>query len=279
MYHERLNPQGELHMSTVFSMLKEAVANRRLVYELAKKDFRAKYLGASLGIIWAFVQPMIMIAIYWFVFQVGFRSVPVENVPFVLWLMAGIIPWFFISESFSSSIHAITDNGYLVKKVVFNVSLLPLVKVVSALFIHLFFIGILFIMFIGYGFAPSLYHLQVIYYVAASILFAAGFSWLASSIVVFIKDVGQIVAMLLQFGFWLTPIFWSLNIVPDKYRFILKLNPVYYLVEGFRSTFIYHRWFWETPLLTLYFWIVTAMLLAAGAIIFKRLRPHFADVL
>ncbi|MFC5700855.1 ABC transporter permease [Cohnella faecalis] len=266
-------------MSTLYSMLKETVKNRRLVYELAKKDFRAKYLGASLGIIWAFVQPMIMIAIYWFVFQIGFRSVPVENVPFVLWLMAGIIPWFFISESFSSSIHAITENGYLVKKVVFNVSLLPLVKIVSALFVHLFFIGILFLMFISYGFAPSLYHLQVIYYVFASILFATGFSWLASSIVVFIKDVGQIVAMLLQFGFWLTPIFWSLNIVPDKYRFILKLNPVYYLVEGFRSTFIYHKWFWETPSLTLYFWVVTAMLLAAGAIVFKRLRPHFADVL
>lgn len=263
----------------VLAFMKDFIKNQRFIFELAKKDFKTKYLGSFLGVIWGFVQPSIQVLIFWFVFQVGFKNMPVDNIPFILWLSSAMIPWFLISDGILSGTNAILDNAYLVKKVVFRVSILPIVKIYSALFVHLFFILFLIFMFLVYGYNPTLYYLQAFYYLACIFLFVLGLTWITSSLVIFLKDIGQFVSMVIQFWFWLTPIFYSLNIVPEKYHWWLKLNPTYYLVEGYRDTFIYHKWFWEHPMLTLNFWISTVVLLAAGMFIFKKLRPHFADVL
>jgi lipopolysaccharide transport system permease protein/teichoic acid transport system permease protein len=253
--------------------------NRRLIYELTKKDLQSKFVGSFLGVVWAFMQPTISILIFWFVFQVGFKSTPIDDFPFILWLLCGMVPWFFISESIANATTSLTDNSFLVKKVVFRVSLLPIVKICSALVIHLFFVTFLFVMFLMYGYKVTLFNLQVIYYIFATICLVLGISWITSSIVVFVRDISQIVSMFLQFGFWLTPIFWNFKTIPSKYQWILKLNPVYYIVEGYRNSFIYNKWFWEDYVLTACFWAITLVLMGAGAFIFKRLRPHFADVL
>ncbi|MGN4126683.1 ABC transporter permease [Lysinibacillus sphaericus] len=255
------------------------IKDRNLILQLAKNDFKVKYLGSYLGIFWAFVHPITMILIYWFVFTVGFRTMPIDDVPFVLWLIAGIIPWFFISEAISSGTSAILDNSYLVKKVIFRVSVLPIIKILSALFIHIIFILIVFIVFFVYDYPITIHYLQVFYFLFASIALVYGISLITSSLIVFSRDIGQIVSVLLQFGFWLTPIFWSFAIVPLNLQILFKLNPIYYIVEGYRNTFIYQRWFWEDPLLTIYFWIVTSMIIGLGTILFKKLRPHFSDVL
>lgn len=246
---------------------------------MTKRDFRQRYLGSYLGILWAFIQPMITVLIFWFVFQVGFKSMPVDNFPFILWLVCGMFPWFFISDSISSATNSIIESSFLVKKIVFRVELLPIVKIMSALVVHIFFVGILFLMFAYYGYSISIYNLQILYYFFAMICFSLGISWLTSSLTVFLRDVGQFVAMLLQFGFWFTPIFWSLKIIPEEYQEILQLNPMYYLVEGYRQSFIYKEWIWEHFELTIYFWTITAIVMFIGAWSFKKLRPHFADVL
>lgn len=263
----------------VFAFLKDIIKSRRLIFELAKKDLKNRYLGSYLGIIWAFVQPMVTILIFWFVFQVGFKSAPVDDFPFVLWLLCGMIPWFFFSEGLQSATNSILDNSYLVKKVVFRVSSLPIIRILSSLFIHVFFILVIFVMFYIYGYKPSIYNLQVLYYLFATIVLLLGLSWITSSLVVFIKDFGQIVSIIIQFGFWLTPIFWSFNIMPEKYHFLFKLNPIYYIVQGYRDTFINHIWFWQHYNVTISFWVITFGLFFTGVLLFKRLRPHFADVL
>lgn len=257
----------------------DMLQSRRLIFDLAKRDFQYKYLGSYFGILWAFIQPTITIIIFWFVFQIGFKSIPIDNFPFILWLLCGMIPWFFFSEALANATNAVIENSYLVKKVVFRVSILPVIKILSAFFIHLFFIIVLVFIFLIYGYRPSIYTLQVIYYLFATFVLVLGLSWITSALVVFLKDVGQIVAMLLQFGFWITPIFWSLKIVPQSYHGVFKLNPLFYIVEGYRDTFIYHKWFWEHTHQTPYFWGVTLLLFITGAAVFKRLRPHFADVL
>lgn len=257
----------------------DLLKSRNTIYELTKRDFKSSYLGSYLGLLWAFVNPTISILIFWFVFEVGFKSMPVAEFPFILWLMAGMIPWFFFSESISGATNSVTENSFMVKKVAFRVSVLPIVKILSALCIHLFFIFIVFLMFLLYGYIPNVYNFQVLYYLFSAIIFILGFSWVTSSLVIFIKDVSQVVGMLLQFGFWMTPIFWSLNIIPTKYQNIIKLNPAYYLIEGYRDSFINRVWFWEHSALTIYFWAVTLFILFFGAFLFRKLRPHFADVL
>ncbi len=267
------------YLHALAALVLDIFKNRELLWKLTKRDFRQRYLGSYLGILWAFIQPLITTLILWFVFQVGFKSMPVDNFPFILWLVCGMFPWFFISDSILSATTSIIESSFLVKKIVFRVELLPIVKIMSALVVHIFFVALIFLMFAYYGYSVSLYNLQIIYYFFAMICLSLGVSWLTSSLTVFLRDVGQFVSMVLQFGFWATPIFWSLKIVPEDFHLLLKLNPAYYIAEGYRQSFIYHEFFWDHYALTAYFWLFTLTAMFIGALCFKKLRPHFADVL
>jgi len=251
----------------------------KLLLKLTKNDFKQRYLGNFLGIFWAFIQPTATIAVFWFVFQVGFKSQPVDNFPFILWLVAGMFPWFYFSEGLAQGTNSVLANSFLVKKIVFRVTLLPIIKLLSALVIHLFFILFMFAMFIYYGYYPNIYWLQVIYYSFAISILLLGLSWITSSVVVFFKDMEQLVAIIIQFGFWLTPIFWSMKIVPDKYHNLIELNPIVYIIEGYRDSMIYHKWFWEEPTATIYFWSITMIIFLIGGLTFNKLKAHFADVI
>jgi len=263
----------------LLDFLKAIMKNRTLLLSLTKNDLKQKYQGNFLGVAWALIQPTATIIIFWFVFQVGFKSKPVDNFPFILWLVAGMFPWFYFAEGLSNGTNSIIANSFLVKKVVFRVSLLPIVSLLSALGIHIFFIFFMFAMFMYYGYMPEIYWLQLIYYVFALSIFLLGLSWITSSVVVFFKDMGQLVAIIIQFGFWLTPIFWNISIIPEKYHWLIELNPIVYIIEGYRNSMIYHKWFWEDMHMTIYFWIVTLVIFMIGGLTFKKLRPHFADVL
>jgi len=259
--------------------MRDIYQNRRLLKDLVKNDFKSRYLNNYLGILWAFIQPTISVLIFWFVFQVGFKAAPIQDVPFILWLVAGMIPWFFLSEALPSATNAILDNSFLVKKIVFRVSLLPIVKITSAVIVHLFFMVFMMSMYMIYGYEPSLYWLQMFYYLFSAIILLLGISWITSSVVIFFRDLGQLVSMSIQFGFWLTPIFWSLTMVPEKYRWLFELNPAHYITQGYRDALINHVWFWEKPMEALLFWGITLIFFALGAIVFRKLRPHFADEL
>jgi len=254
--------------------------NRYLLYNLAKSDFRQKYLGSYLGIMWAFVSPLITVLIFIFVFQVGFKVPPISKVPFAVWLCTGIIPWFYFSEALAEASLSIRNYSFLVKKVVFRVSLLPLVKIFSAFIIHVFLLGILLaLLLFGYAMYPSLYWIQYFYYLLCLITLLISLSWITASLSVFTKDVSNMITVLLQFGFWMTPIFWRIEQIPEKYWIILQANPIYYIIQGFRDTFLYSTWFWDRPIYSMYFWTFVAVLLCLGRVVFKKTRPHFADVL
>ncbi len=259
--------------------IKSILGGSRVLSPLVKNDFKQRYLGSYLGILWAFIQPTITVFIFWFVFQVGFKVQPINDVPFILWLIAGMFPWFFFAESVASATNAVLENSYLVKQIVFRVELLPLIKIFSALLVHLFFVILMYILFLVYGYKFDLHWLQALYYLVAMIVLVLGITYITSSVVIFFKDMGQLVAMLLQFGFWLTPIFWAIGTIPQKYHFIIKINPLFYIIEGYRDSMINHIWFWEKPLMSIYFWVVALAFLFLGFTTFRRLRPHFADVL
>ncbi|MBR6451847.1 MAG: ABC transporter permease [Lachnospiraceae bacterium] len=265
----------------------ELFQNRVLIWKLAQNDFKTRYAGSYLGIIWAFVQPVITVLLYWFVFTVALpsRAVAVKGdleIPYILWLIAGIVPWFFFSEALSNGTSALLEYNYLVKKVVFKISILPIIKIISAVFVHLFFIAFTLILFSFYGYYPDLYTLQIFYYSACMFVFVLGLCYITCSIIVFFRDLGQIISILLQVGIWATPILWNINIMSashPKLQVLFKINPMYYIVEGYRNALIDKMWFWENFYSTAYFWILTLVLFALGALVFKRLKVHFADVL
>lgn len=271
-------------LRAVLELPVELYRNRQLIIKLSKNDFKTRYAGSYLGIIWAFIQPIVTILVYWFVFEKGLKAGGVLSkegikVTFVLWLSAGMIPWFFFSEALNNATNALLEYSYLVKKVVFKISILPIIKIISALFVHAFFVVFLLILCACYGYYPDLYTLQVIYYSFCMFIFVLALSYATSAIVIFFRDLSQIINIVLQIGMWITPIMWQVSIISEESQKFFKLNPMYYIVDGYRQALFYKEWFWEHPWMTLYYWVLTAVVFIFGTIIFKRLKPHFADVL
>ena len=259
--------------------IKDIIRHRELIVKLSINDFKIRYAASYLGAIWAFVQPIVTVTIYVFVFGYGFKSTPVSDTPFVLWLVAGIVPWFFFLEALMSATTSLMDYSYLVKKVVFKISILPIVKITAALFVHLFFIVITILLYLLNGYKISPYYLQIIYYCFFTIVLTLGLSYGTAAVTVFFKDLSQIVNILLQFGMWLTPIMWDYNLFGPKVAKIMKFNPMFYVVDGYRDCFFGNVWFWEKPGQTVWFWFVSLVIFIVGAFTFKRLEKHFADVL
>ena len=260
------------------------MAKRKLIWELSKADFRKRFVGSYFGVVWMFIQPIVTVLIYWLIFgPIGFKSAPpVPNASYVQWLVPGIAPWFFFSEALNCGTGCLQEYNYLVKKVVFKVEILPVIKLISCLFVHAFFVAIMFIVFLVSGKRPQISWIQIIYYSFAASMYALALTYLTSAIQVFFKDMAQIVSICLQFGMWLSPIMYQETMFSTDYPWIvtvLKLNPFYYIVAGYRDSILTGNWFWERPTLTVYFWVVTLVIGFAGLKVFKRLRPHFSDVL
>lgn len=267
------------NLKETIKFLKISFDNTDMIKSLSKNDFKNKYASSYLGIVWGFVNPLITILVYWFVFQVGFRSQDVGNVPYVLWFIAGIIPWFFFSESLPSATNSFLEYSYLVKKVLFKIEILPAVKILSSVFVHLFFVAFIFIIMIVYGNMPGFHSLQFIYYSFAMICLVFAVSILTSSIILFLRDLGQIIGIIVSVGFWATPIGWQLSMLPAWAARIFKLNPMYYIVTGYRDSFIDNIYFWQRPYETLYFWLFCIVTLCIGVKVYIKLKPHFSDVL
>lgn len=263
----------------VRNSIKELIAGRGMIAGLALNDLKLKYAGSTLGIFWAFVQPTLTTLIYWFVFQLGFKSQPVADFPFILWLIAGLTPWFYFGETILSGTAVVNDYSYLVKKVMFNVNILPAVKTVAMMLVQVIFICFVCVLFLLYGVGLSIYAVQIVYYAFAMLILAMGLVYLFSALQVFLKDVVQIISALMQLVFWSVPIVWDISVMPEMIQNVLKLNPLYYIVEGYRDALINQVWFWEKIPQTIGFWFTTVILFAVGTKVFHRLKPHFADVL
>lgn len=264
--------------------------HRKLLWSLGKNDFRQKFAGSYLGVVWAFIQPIVTVFVYWFVFQmalnVGTQATKSGiDAPYVLWLLGGLVPWFFFNDALVNGASALLSYEYLVKKVVFQVSILPVVKVFSSLFVHLFFVVFTLVVYTLYGYYPTVYMLQLIYYFIAMLALVIGLVYLTSAITALFKDMTQLISIVLQVLIWMTPIMWNLQTMVDAGRvpgpllIILEMNPMFYIVQGYRDALLDHQWFWQHPGLGLYYWVVTIVIFLLGTGIFTRLEPGFADVL
>lgn len=259
----------------------ELYQSRHLIWKLAKNDFKKRYAGSYLGAVWAMVQPVVTVAMYYIVFDLvmGTGKSMVPDKPYVLFLTAGLVPWFYFSEALNSGTNALLEYNYLVKKVVFKISVLPIIKIIAATFIHVFFAVVLLVIAACYGYFPTVYTIQIVYYSFCLFIFVLGLCYSTCAVMVFFKDIGQIISILLQIGMWATPILWDINGISPIAQTLVKINPLVYIVNGYRSAIFEKQWFFEDFYSTMYFWIFTVVIFSIGALVFKRLKVHFADVL
>lgn len=249
------------------------------IWQFAIDDFKGKYAGSALGSLWAFFQPIVTIVLYWFVFQLGFKSQPVDDFPFILWLITGLVPWFFISDAIVNATASLRDYSYLVKKVLFHIDILPLAKVLSTFLVQLVLILFAVVCFWIGGYQPGFHYIQVIPFLLYMFLLVAGISYVTATLYVFFKDTIQVISIVIQAVFWLTPIVWDFGIMPEAVQKILIFNPVYYCISGFRIVFIARERFQPGVSMFIYYWGICILILLGGISLFHKCKEHFADVL
>ena len=252
--------------------------HRMLILNLGQRDFEKKYVRNFFGFIWAILDPLAFILILYLVFGVRYGKTNPDEVSFVVYLITGYIAYGLFSAGMISITTCISDHSFLLKKVNFRVAILPIVTLLSNLMIHFIVLVICIVVLFLNQIYPDFYWLQIIYYIFALSVLLISLGWLLSSVYLFFPDISNIVGIITQAMLFLSPIFWNMQGLPPAHQFILKLNPLFYVVNGYRESLYNHQGFWTHPLLTIYFWSFCFIALIAGVTVFKRLRPHFADV-
>ena len=253
--------------------------NWRMIAAFVRRDIRARYINSVLGLSWAIVHPLFLLALYAFVFVHVLRLRPIHGgtaLDFTLYLFCGMLPWLAFAEAITRAAPAILMHAHLIKKMVFPVEILPVYVVVSALLaeiVALVFFLVALAIVRGLAWTTALIPLLML----LQFLFTVGLAWALATLTVFLRDVAQILGLALTAWMFLTPIFYPAELVPQGFRWILYLNPMFYLIEGYRNILLNHH----VPS-----WRVLAPLAAAalgsyliGHWVFWRSKGAFVDVL
>ncbi|WP_226036344.1 ABC transporter permease [Aquibacillus saliphilus] len=274
-------------MKSAIIVLKEQVKHFYLVRRLSVYELKSSNNNSYLGMAWEIINPLILIAIYWFVFGYGIRQrsgVELENgfeVPFLQWMLCGLIVWFFFYQSTIQASKSIYSRIKMLAKMNFPMSVIPNFVIFSRFYVHLCMIIITIVIFQISGYYINLYYLQLIYFVIATLIFAYSLALVTSTLSTVIRDVHLFLTATLRMVLYLSPILWTFSSIDNELiQMIMKLNPLYYLIEGYRAGFFGLGWYfienWE---FTLYFWAVTIILFLVGSRLHVKFRRHFVDFL
>ncbi|GAE92462.1 teichoic acid translocation permease protein TagG [Gracilibacillus boraciitolerans JCM 21714] len=269
--------------NAVKTIIMEQIQNKRLIYRMSRFEVRADYQSHYLGTLWQFLTPIIQIVIYWIVFGVGLRGggSSIGELPYIIWLLMGLIPWFFISPSMIQGSNSIHQKVSLVSKMNFPVSLLPTIKILSnsVQFIVLMLIFVVVLIINGVGI--SLFWIQLFYYFFCMFMFIFAFSLFSSTISMLIRDYQTFLSSTMRMLLYLSPILWDPtgDRVPPLLTNLLQLNPLYYIIDGIRNSFLGTAWFFDDLVYTSYFWVFTITLLLIGAKLHIHFREDFVDYL
>ena len=268
-------------MKELINIIKEHIEYRQQILKLAKADIMKTYRGAALGWSWAIIKPTVTIFVYWFAFTIGLRAGnAVNGFPYFLWLIAGMIPWFYMGDMLSQGTDAIRKYNYLVTKMKFPVSTIPTFFSISKLLVNLLLIIIMIIIFVFMGYPPDVYLLQLPFYVICMFAFFTVWGWFSSLLGAISKDFSNLIKSFVTAVFWLSGILWNAESISIPWiKKLLMFNPVTFLANGFRNCFINKIWFFEQPKRLGYFCIITLVVLMLSIWAYKKLKKEIPDVL
>jgi len=260
-----------------FSLVNRAIISRRMILALALKDLQSQYGGTVGGKLWAIIQPLSVVLVFWFVFSFGFRVQGPNSIPFLVFFLPGFVAWSFFSQQINQSPYLVLSKDYLLHRIPFPMEILPIVSIVSGILPHLVILLVSWVIILGHGYDLTWKIFLLPFIFAMLSVMTIGLSWLISSINVFFRDVGPGVQIIVNLWFWMTPIVWTVDMLPEPYRIFLDINPFNAVVEGYRYAMIADYAFPARPVLWGSFIIATILFLAIGGGVFRRLKPHFAD--
>lgn len=269
-----------MHRTMIMTPLRILWRWRGFIAETVRRDISSRYAGASLGAIWHFIQPLTQILIYTLVFSEVMRARLPGNpdaMAYGIFLCAGILPWQLFSEILGRSSGMFVDNATFIKKSSFPRICVPISVLLSSL-VHFTIITAIFLVLLALtGRFPGLVLLSGVPLLLLLMAMAASAGLLAGTLNVFLRDVGQVLAILLQFLFWLTPIVWPIQTVPADWHSWFSLNPLFGIMQGFQRIFIEGRqpdWLALGPAC-----LATTLLAVLALIYFRRFSGELTDEL
>lgn len=274
-------PERSVFVKQVIEVLKEQFKYAPMIFRIARYEDKATYQSHYLGLAWQILNPLIQVAIYYFVFGFAMRTKSgIEGASYIEWMLAGIIPWFFISAVILQGANSIFNKIHLVSKMKFPMSVMPNITIVSNLTSYVTMMIIFFALLFIKGAPVSMYWAQFFYYFVAMIAFLFSVTLLNATISVLVRDYYVMLQSVLRVLFYVSGVVWNLNtMLPGWVVDLLKLNPIVYIIEGFRDSFVGHKGFWQEPSYTVYFWLITLVCLYVGSVLHMKFRERFVDYL
>lgn len=268
-------------MKAVWTVLKEQFNSFYLIFRLSSFELKSENNNNYLGIWWEVINPMIQIAIYWFVFGFGIRArSAVEGVPYIEWMLAGITVWFFVYQATLHASKSVYTRIWMIAKMSFPMSTIPSYVIMSKFYQHLVLAGIIILIFQFTGFIINIHYVMLPYFMLATLALLFTFSLISSTLATIVRDVQMVIQSLLRILLYMTPILWSMKGLPTTIHKILLLNPLYYIVEGYRASLLGTSWYpiqhWTY---SLYFWGVILVFLFVGSFLHVKFRDRFIDFL
>jgi len=237
-----------------------------------RKDIRGKYKGSFLGVLWSFINPLLSVVVYAIVFSKIMRF-NIDN--YLIYLITGVLPWTFFTSSINFGMTSILHNANIIKKVYFPRVILPISSVTSCLvnFLISCIVIVIFVIFSGIGLSYYLLWLPLI--VIVQYIFTLGITFILSAIEVYVRDMEHIINFVLSMAFYVTPILYKIEQVPDSLRFIVDINPMAYIIDAYRSIFYYGT----SPEFNSLMVVLggSLVLLVVGYKIFEKLQRGFAE--
>ncbi|HZK20893.1 MAG TPA: ABC transporter permease [Oscillospiraceae bacterium] len=268
-------------MGILSLVLSEHSANIEQTIKMAKSDILKTYRGAALGWAWAIIKPVVTIFVYWFAISIGMRrGGDVNGYPYFLWLISGLVPWFYMNEMLTQGTESMRKYSFLITKMNFPVSTIPTFVSISKLIINLILLTVVIIIFCLLGYFPNVYYFQLLIYLIFSFLFFTFWALFAAPISCISKDFSNLVKSFVFAIFWFSGVVWNPDTVKIKpLRVLLKINPITFLVTGFRDALINKKWFFDKPKELFAFLVILAVMGLFALWSYKRLRKEIPDVL
>ncbi|GHD12812.1 ABC transporter permease [Tianweitania populi] len=224
--------------------LQRTWAYRYFVLSSIATELRLRVVGSRLGLVWLIISPLLQVAMYALILSTVMRSrLPgVDNrFAYAIYLLAGFLAWYPFTEIVTRCVTLFLDNANALKKIAFPRTVLPLIVLGSAAFNNLVMIAVTAVAFLLMGHVPSPQVLWLPVLLIANLALASGLGLCCGVLNVFIRDVGQLVQIGLQFGFWLTPIVYVIDIIPAGYRWVFGLNPMFWVLDNYHRVLVYDQ--------------------------------------
>lgn len=263
---------------SALTVVKELAQNQYRTLHIALHDLRTESRGFSLGYLWNFLSPALQVGIYWMIFGFGLRTGPAhDGIPYLWWLLAGMIPWYFVSQTVIQGSASVNRMLTITSKMRFPYSILPASRILYQLIQHLIAVSLVCVLETVMGHASVVFFPQVLYYALCASVFIYSLSLTTSSLCVLSRDFAKFLPSVMRLVFFLTPALWSMDRMPESIHSFLKANPFYYIIVGYRESILYGVPFYDHPRMTVYFWCVTLILFLIGSSVHIRTRQFFTE--